>query len=256
MQISVHLENPQPDASASGPAVVGWFLNLDKGGVMYDAPQRARTRAVNRSHPKSAARCPAAINAESRYFEIKCPFDLHLQFTRDSAGQANLRSLDGDASGIRAAKLKEVVHLVKENEWRFPDRPTLQLILPYVFVSDEAVYVSQLPPFLHYRPDPWPGTQFCGRFPINVWPRPLLWAFEWHDIEKPLILRRGEPLFYVAFETLPQDRPVQLVEAEKTKELLAYYDMISGVTNYVNQTFSLFQAAEERRPAKLLTPKS
>jgi hypothetical protein len=32
-------------------------------------------------------------------------------------------------------------------------------------------------------------------------------------------------------------------------------DKISGVVNYVNQTFGLFKAAEALRPAKLLTPK-
>jgi hypothetical protein len=33
-------------------------------------------------------------------------------------------------------------------------------------------------------------------------------------------------------------------------------DLISGAVNYVNQTFSLFDAAEERRPATLVKPVS
>lgn len=33
-------------------------------------------------------------------------------------------------------------------------------------------------------------------------------------------------------------------------------EQLSGVVNYVNQTFSLFQAAEAIRPAQLLTPKA
>ena len=48
---------------------------------------------------------------------------------------------------------------------------------------------------------------------------------------------------------------VQVVEAEKTAELSAYLDKVSGVVNYVNQTFSLFKAAESLRPKRLLTPK-
>ncbi|MEM8698847.1 MAG: hypothetical protein AAGF44_06720, partial [Pseudomonadota bacterium] len=127
--------------------------------------------------------------------------------------------------------------------------------LPYLFIADEPVYMSQVAPFLHYRPDPWPGTIFGGRFPINVWPRPLMWAFEWHDPKKDLILSRGEPLFYCCFETTPQDRPVQVVEAERTPELEEYLELVSGAVNFVNQTFSLFKAAEARRPETLLTPK-
>ena len=45
------------------------------------------------------------------------------------------------------------------------------------------------------------------------------------------------------------------MEAERTPELAGYMDKIGGIVNYVNQTFSLFKAAEQVRPPKLLTPK-
>jgi hypothetical protein len=73
----------------------------------------------------------------------------------------------------------------------------VQLHLPYCFIADEMVYITQLSAFMHYRPDPLPGTIFGGRFPVSVWPRPLMWAFEWHEPQKDIILKRGEPLFYV-----------------------------------------------------------
>ena len=82
-----------------------------------------------------------------------------------------------------------------------------------------------------------------------------MWAFEWHDTEAPLIIKRGDPLFYVGFETMPQDRGVVVSETEVTPELTEYMDMIGGAVNYVNQTFSLFEAAEQRRPAQLVNPK-
>nr|WP_316653564.1 hypothetical protein [uncultured Gellertiella sp.] len=255
MQINIQVDQPPLDERSSGPVSVGWYLDSNKGSVLFDAPERVITRAPNRSHGKSVGRCPAAVNIESRYFQIKCPFDIHVQLVRDEKGRPVLKDLAGPTSSIRQNKLGQVLSIVSEAEWRYPDRPTLQLVLPYMFIADEPVYISQVPPFFHYRAEPWPGTQFCGRFPIHVWPRPLMWAFEWHDIRKPLQLSRGEPLFYVTFETLPQERAVQLVQAEVTPELLAYVEAISGVTNYVNQTFSLFKTAEERRPARLLKPK-
>jgi hypothetical protein len=82
-----------------------------------------------------------------------------------------------------------------------------------------------------------------------------MWAFEWHEPEKDIVLRRGEPLFYCQFESQNPERPVQVVEAERTPELAKYMEQIGGVVNYVNQTFSLFKAAEALRPAKLLTAK-
>lgn len=254
MQLSVHFENTDGTQAGKGPVQVGWFLNVKKGGIIYDPPQRVRSVDVNRKHAKSASRCPAVINLESRYFEVKCPFDINLGFVRDKDGKPGLRNLSGEQSSVRASKLGEKLHLTSEVEWRHPTIPTIQLTLPYVFIADEPVYMSQVAPFMHYAKEPLPGTIFGGRFPINVWPRPLMWAFEWHDITKPLKISRGDPLFYATFETLPQDRSVTMSEVEVTPELSDYMELISGAVNYVNQTFSLFEAAEARRPAKLVTP--
>jgi len=254
MRLSVHFENAA-GGEGRGPVSIGWFLNENKGSIIYDAPERVRSVDLNRRHSKSASRCPAVINLESRYFVVKCPFDLNIGFDRNKDGKPVLRNLAGERSAIRASKLGEKLHLTNEAEWRNEDVPTIQLSLPYVFISDEPVYASQVAPFMHYRKEALPGTIFGGRFPINVWPRPLMWAFEWHEPEKPIVIKRGEPLFYVTFETAPQDRGVSLVEAEVTPELSDYMEMISGSVNYVNQTFSLFEEAEARRPATLLTPR-
>jgi hypothetical protein len=255
MQINLTLDRPD-EGPGSGAITVGWFLTSDKGAVLYDPPERLSFRQTNRAHAKSAARCPAVIQMESRYFVVKCPFDMHVGFGRDDKGKGHLVNRAGAASAIRGSKLGEVLSLVNEVEWRYPDRPTIQLQLPYCFIADETVYLTQLGTFAHYRRDPLPGTIFGGRFPVNVWPRPLMWAFEWHEPERDIVLKRGEPLFYCQFEGEGPDRPVQLVEAERTPELAAYMEKISGIVNYVNQTFSLFRAAEDIRPPRLLTPKA
>ena len=255
MDIHVTYDRPDQDDPRSGPVKVGWLLTDRKGGVVFDPPERVRSVEMNKTHAKSASRCPAVINLESRYFIIRCPFDLHLGLVRDDQGKPALRNLSGESSPVRGKKLNQHLHVTAEKEWRYPDRPTIQLSLPYLFIADEPVYMSQVPAFMHYRTEAMPGTMFGGRFPINLWPRPLMWAFEWHDVTKPLKLSRGEPLFYCLFETEPQDRPVQVIEAERTPDLDEYLDLVSGAVNYVNQTFSLFKQAEERRPQQLVTAK-
>jgi len=148
-----------------------------------------------------------------------------------------------------------MLSLVSPNEWRHPNRPVLQIMTPYLFVADEVVYMTQLPPFCHFRATPWPGLLIGGRFPIHIWPRALMWAFEWHEPSKDLVVRRGEPWFYLRFETEDPSRPVRLVEAQMTPELQEYSSGALAVTNYVNRTFSLFNTARERRPERLLVPK-
>jgi hypothetical protein len=255
MRIDIVHERPAEDAPRGGPVRIGWLLKSEAGGVLYDPPERVRSADVNRAHAKSASRCPAVINLESRFFAVKCPFDLHLGFTRDREGKPALRNLAGAASPIRTAKINEKITLVAEKEWRYPDRPTIQLRLPYIFLADEPVWMSQVAPFMHLPSKPWPGTLFGGRMPIHLWPRPLMWAFEWRDTKAELVLKRGEPLFYCMFETIPPDRAVQMVEVERTPELERYIEFIGGAVNYVNQTFSLFEAAERARPTRLVEPR-
>lgn len=238
----------------SGPIQVGWLLTEAKSGVVYFPPERMRSAEVNRTHAKSASRCPAIINMESRYFVIPVPYDLHLRFVRDTNGKPALKNMLGEASPVRGNILKQKLHITSETEWRYKDRPTIQVSLPYLFISDEPTYMSQVSAFMHYNKNPLPGTIFGGRFPIHNWPRPLMWAFEWHDTSKDIILKRGDPWFYCTFETTPQDRAVSLVQAQQTPELDAYLEHISAAVNYVNQTFSLFKEAERVRPKKLLTP--
>ena len=71
-------------------------------------------------------------------------------------------------------KLRKLLILVNENEWRAPSVPILQLRLPYCFIADEVVYITQLEAFGHYSKHPLPETIFGGRFPIHIWPRPLM----------------------------------------------------------------------------------
>lgn len=146
---------------------------------------------------------------------------------------------------MRAGKLGKILHLVNEAEWRFPDRPTIQLSLGYCFAAEEICYVTQLDAFAHYRPTPLPGTIFGGRFPIHAWVRPLMWAFEWHDTGKDLVLKRGDPLCYCQFEADGPDRPIQLIAVERTPELERWVASMQGVASLINQTFSLFRATEQ-----------
>jgi hypothetical protein len=148
--------------------------------------------------------------------------------------------------------IRKVVALMGQQEWRHPNRPVIQLRTPYRFISDDFVYINQLPPFLSYKAAQWPGLMIGGRFAIDAWPRSLMWAFEWFEPRKPLVLKRGDPLFYARFDTTDPSKKIRLVEAELTPELKHQMSGVDGVANYVNQTFSLFSTARARRPKQLL----
>ena len=130
---------------------------------------------------------------------VRGPFDLRLGFSRDKKGTPVLKNLLSDKSPVRVSRLKKVLTVISESEWRYPDRLIIQLGLPYLFTADETVFMSKISPFLHYEDkNPLPGTIFGGRFPIDFWPRPLMWEFECHNFEKAIRLKLGQPLFFLS----------------------------------------------------------
>ena len=99
--MDIHVTHALPDEGPrSGPVRVGWLLNEERGAVIYDAPARVRSAPPSRRHAKSASRCPAIVGLESRYFEVKCPFDLRLAFVRDKDGKPALRNVLGQRSPV------------------------------------------------------------------------------------------------------------------------------------------------------------
>ena len=245
-------ENDEP---ASRRVEVGWLFKDDLSTVIWDVPKPVDLKHSKPTSSKSAQLCPAAIQFDRLHYVINCPVDLHLRINTTAEGQLQLTNVDAAMSTVRPSGLQQLLVMSPQQEWRHPMRPILQMVTPFVFVSDAPVYVNQFPPFLHFSKHTWPGVQICGRFPIDVWPRVHMWALEWHDLSTDLILKRGEPLFYVRFETRDPSSLVRLVEAERTPELESYIRQITDVTNYVNQSFQLFNTARERRPEKLLVTK-
>ena len=248
-------EDNDPRGARSRTVTVGWTVRAPHAHVIW-APPRAYEQALPKpKSAKSVQLCPAAIDFDRRHFVIPCPLDITLKFERQANGQLSLMDSDGPQSSLRPQGLRELVTLQPPHEWRHPDRPLIQFVAPYVFIADDPCYIVQTPPYLHYFPEARPGIQICGRFPIHSWPRPFSWAFEWHDASKPLVLKRGEPWFYVRFETETPSARIRLVEAELTPELEEHIKAIADVTNFVNRTYSLFAEAQRRRPATLLKPK-
>lgn len=235
---------------------VGWILDADKAAFIWDAPRRILREQPDKTHAKAVYNCPAVIDHEARLFEVKCPIDVRLRISFDEkTREPRLINVAGEMSTVRSGTLNQMLVIVKHSEWRHPDRPILQFKTPYLFVADDPVYMTQLPPFTSYRMHSWPGVMIGGRLPINIWARHMMWAFEWHDTSRELTIHRGDPWFYVRFETEDPSRPVRMVEAQMTPELQDYIVGAKAVTNYISQTFSLFSTARERRPKTLLVRK-
>jgi hypothetical protein len=241
---------------SSGHGEAGWLIDTDHAGFIWYAPRPIRDRSAVAAGSKSVLQCPAVIDHESRIHEVPCPIDARLRFGIGEDGRPTIFDALGQHSSISPSTLSQLIVFNTPDTWRNPRTPVFQVSTPYRFISDNEIVLTQSPPFSHYQSEPWPGVVISGRFPIYAWPRKLSWAFEWHDTNKELVLRRGEPWFYIRLDSAAAGASsVRLIEAEMTQNLREYCSGLDGVVHYVNRTFSLFGTAKSRRPKKLLVPR-
>jgi len=232
------------------PVKIGWLVDAPRAGFIYAAPTPVKNERAAPLSARAVQACPAINEVERRLFQVTFPFDLRLRYEQEG-GEHHLFTIP-EGTRIDDELVPQHVFLMKPEHWRKPDRPVIQIRAPYLFVADERVYLNQLPPFLTPHFARWPGLMTAGRFPIDVWPRILSWGFEWLEPDQDLIFRRGDPWFYIQFETEHPDQRIQLVPAENTPELREYRQGLADVVKYASNTFSLFDTAQARRPRKLL----
>ena len=201
----------------------------------------------------SVQACPAVNQFENRYFEVVCPFDLRLRCEKNN-NEYEIYSVP-EGTRIDDDLIKQNLTLMPKDTWRENEKPVIQIECPYAFIADDEIFLTQLPPFIDFNSNYWPGTLISGRFNITNWPRTLSWAFEWHDLSNDLILKRNKPWFYVFFESFNPNDNFKLVEAEYTDALRTYKKSMHQTPRFVSNTFSLFKTAKERRPKKLLVEK-
>jgi hypothetical protein len=230
---------------------VGWCVDAPLGDVVFTAP-----RPVNRQRDKALSRravqaCPAVSEYERRLFELTFPFDLRLRLVKAGEDAWELFSVS-EGTRLDDDLLSRFVLLMRPDLWRDSNVPVIQISIPYFFICDSLCYLTQLPPFLSASHKEWPGLLIAGRFRTDIWPRTMNWAFEWSDTSRDLILKRGRPMCYFQFEFEHPETVPELIYAEMTSELREYRKLIQGVPKLVSNTFSLFEAAAQRRPKILL----
>ena len=233
---------------------VGWFIDENiPATFIFPEPKPVKNSRELPLSNRAVQACPAVNFLERRYFQVNFPFDIGLSYEYVN-GSHNLLVIN-EKTRIDDDLINRFVVLMEPKFWRDKNYPTLQLKCPYVFISDDEIYMTQLPPFLSYKYNQLPGTVVAGRFPINIWPRVLSYGFEWVDKKKDLIFKKGDPWFYVFFETSNPEDSIQMVQADNTPELKEYRRGLSEVVKFTSNSFGLFETAKERRPSKLLKEK-
>lgn len=230
---------------------IGWCHVNTEGTAAYPAPEKLHLGKDPSATKRGPLSCPAVRASSQGYWVIKSPFSLHLRFRRNADVVSFVPVYP--FTTINETKLRELLRLESKELWRTPDIPLLQIPSPYFFVSDEPVEVEQCPPIfadttsMNWRP-------ISGKFNIHGWHRPLNWAIEWDTKCGDLIVKMGEPLYYVRFYD-SENRLVLNPELHKiplTEELRGRLNSSAGVTAIQRGTANLIRKASEERTGNLL----
>jgi len=233
--------------------VVGWFLprTLEARAVWFD-PVRFSWSPDSERHSGYFLRCPAHQRFSRDLYVIRCPFDLHLHCENSAEG---CELSVGEGSSIRPEKLASLVKVHPKSEWREADKPLLQIMLNYYFLSDEDVDIQYLSPLTtHFYRPALPGLALQGRWNITSWIRPVNFVFEWWETSSDLIIKREQPILNVMFLSRELDAKTVLVEAEETDEVIAMARSVQNINSYIGNVYSVLPSIVRRRPKTLVQP--
>lgn len=233
---------------------IGWCSTANESPLAFPAPERFNPPKDASGQNGGFLNCPAVRGYFAGTFVVKSPFSLQLRYG-ETAGEPVIQPVFPFTS-LSPDKAAEFVRVEPRASWRNPKAPILQLPSPYVFFADEPVFIRQEPPNLT-TPASTSWRLIPGRFDIYAWQRPLNWAVEWTPAAGDLIIRMGEPLYFVRFESPSAGalEQIELIECPQTPEIQAQLASTRGITSLRRGTFSLFPQAAAKRAGKRLLPK-
>jgi hypothetical protein len=225
---------------------IGWSSTAEESGICYSPPVRFVTPKDGTHDKKGYLSCIALRGYFSHTFVISAPYSLHLRF-EVSSGAPLIRPVYPFTT-LSEQKVQELISVEPISSWRNSKIATIQIPSPYVFFSDEPVILRQEPCLLT-TPNSFCWRQIPGKFNIFDWQRPLNWACEWFLTEGDLIIKAGEPLYFVSFESVgdaPLDK-VKLVEVPLTEQLKGRMKLSNNVVSMRRGLGSLMKDAGKLR---------
>jgi hypothetical protein len=153
-------------------------------------------------------KCPAFQDYYKNTFVIKSPIDLIINLQKMPDGSSVLAT-DRYDQGFYDSYILDRGETVSGNRLMSVQFSTL-------FYSKESVIMEQLNASMETT-DLMKNTRCVqGEFDISKWIRPTTFSFETLDALKPLVFKRGDPLFYVRFRT---EKKINFIRTDWTEDI-------------------------------------
>lgn len=213
---------------------IGWCFDRDEGIAVYKSPIPLSKLITLQKNKMGAgvSNCPGTNDFNSRSYTILSPYSFRIRAERVD-DQLNFFPVYPDTEAIEQV-IKNEISFQPRSLWRDPRYPILQLSLPYVFFSNETVYINQIEPNRFVGEKNWSLIQ--GRFDIASWQRPINWAIEWTNTNEDIFIKKGDPLCQIIFETLSPKNTIELIKVERNDEINRAIKRTIGVVNKIRNT--------------------
>ncbi len=189
------------DASGNRVAEVGWILNTHQAGFIWDAPRKITRPTGKAHHAKALNYCPRRQRPRRAAVRGAVPHRPQYRLPLQGRAAADRQPLGRRIDHSRQASRADVRRRRAQGMAR-PNRPIIQVMTPYIFLADEPVWITQLPPYYYYPQVPWPGVLIGGVSPSTSGRAGWYGPSSGSTSASPITISRGEPWFYVSFETM------------------------------------------------------
>ena len=187
-------------------------------------------------------KCPASSNFLKNFFVVKSPFDVEIKYFREEK-----RIWVSQKQGF-------VDHMVdprfNNEQYTDTDKALCSVLVSYMFVADEPVWLEVYPPFLHGEVK---NTRFIsGTFDIHSWQRPVDFTFEILNDKKSIKIKENQPLYYVRFVSKKPNDNFNLKRLKWTEELFKAHANSQPQNYFVNMAWKIMKLGNKIRPKKFI----
>jgi len=225
---------------------VGWCLYGNEALVAYEAPAPLLPPKDLSVKGNGFLSCPAVRSFTAGIFIVHSPFSIKLRFTKGK-DSFSVRPVYPFTS-IAEELIPELVSIEPPSSWRSKRFLVFQIPSPYVFFSDEKLFLEQSHPLLTDQ-SAFNWRVVPGKFDIYAWQRPLNWAVEWDTDLGDFEIRVGEPQYILRFYSLT-DAPVQkisLIKQNLSTEINERIKLTTGITKIRKGVSPLFEKSSQLR---------
>ena len=195
--------------------------------------------------------CPAWSHKAKRTFTIKSPIDIKFTFDfskLNSTGEVFINNphLSGDSYDA----LTEPTFSNPNWFLRNPNRLTMQLTVPRIlfWTKEKDIWIEQ-----RSHPEASARNNIVlvgGWFNVSAWPRHISFAYNVFDVDKPVNIKRGDPIYQVCFHSKDQNDKFKLVKKAPPKDLKIKVKRNVSLKNLSPNLSSQFMFGQQEKESK------